>query len=117
MLDPGAVFDTGYDEFLEKIGWEDEGHGNGKGNGAQKRPTARNNHNEKKQRDKAERREKARLEKLEAQIIKSETDLKKYNEQLVLEANRNNLAQMRELSTKISQVKREIEDLYSQYAE
>jgi len=35
----------------------------------------------------------------------------------VLEANRNNLAQMRELSTKISQVKREIEDLYSQYAE
>ena len=111
------VFDTGYDEFLEKIGWEDEGQGNGKGNGAQKRPTARNNHNEKKERDKAERREKARLEKLEAQIIKSETDLKKYNEQLVLEANRNNLAQMRELSTKISQVKREIEDLYSQYAE
>jgi len=76
LLDPGAVFDTGYDEFLEKIGWEDEGHGNGKGNGAQKRPTARNNHNEKKQRDKAERREKARLEKLEEQIIKSETDLK-----------------------------------------
>ena len=43
--------------------------------------------------------------------------MKKFNEQLVLEANRNNLAQMRELSVKISQVKREIEDLYSQYAE
>jgi ATP-binding cassette subfamily F protein 3 len=115
------VFDTGYDEFLEKIGWEDEGHGNGKGNargnGAPKKPTTRSNYNEKKEREKAERREKARLEKLEAQIMKSETVLKKYNEQMMLEANRNNLTQMRELSVKISQVKREIEDLYSQYAE
>ena len=111
------VFDTGYDEFLEKIGWEDEGYSNGKSNGAQKKPTTRSNHNEKKDREKAERKEKARIEKLELQIIKSEDTLKKYHEQLVLEANRNNLAQMRELSTKISQVKREIEDLYSQYAE
>jgi len=111
------VFDTGYDEFLEKIGWEDEGYSNGKSNGRQKQPTTRSNHNEKKEREKAERKEKARIEKLELQIIKSEDTLKKYHEQLVLEANRNNLAQMRELSTKISQVKREIEDLYSQYAE
>ena len=111
------VFDTGYDEFLEKIGWEDEGYSNGKSNGRQKQPTTRSNHNEKKDREKAERKEKARIEKLELQIIKSEDTLKKYHEQLVLEANRNNLAQMRELSTKISQVKREIEDLYSQYAE
>lgn len=109
------VFDTGYDEFLEKIGWEDEGLGNGKG--AHQKPTTRSNYNERKEQDKAQRREKARLEKLEAQIIKSETVLKKYNEQLVLEANRNNLAQMRELSVKISQVKRDIDDLYSQYAE
>ena len=109
------VFDTGYDEFLEKIGWEDEDQS--KGNGAQKKPTTRNNHNEKKGRAKAERREKARIEKLEAEIIKNENALKNYNEQLVLEANRNNLNQMRELSTKIGQVKREIEDLYSQYAE
>ena len=109
------VFDTGYDEFLEKIGWEDEDQG--KGNGAQKKPTTRNNHNEKKGRAKAERREKARIEKLEAEIIKNENALKNYNEQLVLEANRNNLNQMRELSTKIGQVKREIEDLYGQYAE
>ncbi len=111
------VFDTGYNEFLEKIGWEDEDQSNGKDNGAQKKPTARNNYNEKKERGKAERREKARIEKLEAQIMKTENALKKYNEQLVLEANRNNFNQMRELSTKIGQVKREIEDLYSQYAE
>ena len=111
------VFDTGYDEFLEKIGWEDEGQGNGKGNGAQKKPTTLSNYNEKKARGKAERREKARIEKLEAQIMKNETALKKYNEQLMIEANRNNLNQMRELSTKIGQVKKEIEDLYSEYAE
>ena len=111
------VFDTTYDEFLEKIGWEDEEQGNGKANGVQKKPTTRTNHDEKKERAKAERKEKARIEKLEAQIIKNETALKKYNEQLVLEANRNNLGQMRELSVKISQVKREIDDLYGQYAE
>jgi len=111
------VFDTTYDEFLEKIGWEDEEQGKGKSNGVPKKPTTRTNHDEKKERAKAERKEKARIEKLEAQIIKNEAALKKYNEQLVLEANRNNLGQMRELSVKISQVKREIDDLYGQYAE
>ncbi|MGZ8530926.1 MAG: ABC transporter C-terminal domain-containing protein, partial [Candidatus Binatia bacterium] len=111
------VFDTSYDEFLEKIGWEDEDQGHGKANGVQKKPTTRSHHDEKKQRAKVERKEKARIEKLEAQIVKNETALKNYNEQLVLEANRNNLGQMRELSVKISQVKREIDDLYGQYSE
>jgi ATP-binding cassette subfamily F protein 3 len=106
------VFNTGYDEFLEKIGWEDESDGTG----AQKQPTSRNNYKEKKEREKAERREKARIEKLEAQILKSENEFKKYNEQLVIEANRNNLAQINDLSKKISQVKQEIDDLYREYA-
>ena len=107
------VFNTGYDEFLEKIGWEDESDGTG----AQKQPTSRNNYKEKKEREKADRREKARIEKLEAQILKSENEFKKYNEQFVIEANRNNLSQMNDLSKKISQVKQEIDDLYRQYAE
>ena len=106
------VFNTGYDEFLEKIGWENENDGNG----AQKKLTSRNNYNDKKEREKAERREKARIEKLEAQIMKSENELKKYNEQLVIEANRNNLTKMNNLSKKISQVRQEIEDLYREYA-
>jgi ATP-binding cassette subfamily F protein 3 len=106
------VFNTGYDEFLEKIGWENENDGNG----AQKQPTSRNNYKEKKEREKADRREKARIEKLEAQILKSENEFKKYNEQLVIEANRNNLAQINDLSKKISQVKQEIDDLYREYA-
>jgi ATP-binding cassette, subfamily F, member 3 len=107
------VFDSDYDEFLEKIGWEDE---NG-GNGAQKQPTSRNSYNEKKEREKAQRREKARIAKLEAQILKSETTLKKYNEQLVIEANQNNLAEISELSKKIHQAKLEVEELYREYAE
>ena len=107
------VFDSGYDEFLETIGWEDESEAKG----AQKKPTSRNNYHEKKEREKAERREKARIAKLEAQILKSENSLKKYNEQLVIEANRNNLPQLTELSKKISHVKQEIEDLYREYAE
>jgi ATP-binding cassette, subfamily F, member 3 len=111
------VIDAGYDEFLEKIGWDDENEISGKRNGVQKKPTPRANVNEKKEFEKAARREKARIEKIEAEIIKSESALKKFNEQLALEANRNNFAQMRELSVKIGQVKREIEDLYSQYVE
>jgi ATP-binding cassette subfamily F protein 3 len=107
------VFNSGYDEFLEKIGWEDENNGSG----AQRKPTSLNNYSEKKEREKAQRREKGRIAKLEAQILNSETALKKYNEQLVIEANRNNLAQINELSEKISRVKQEIEGLYSQYAE
>ena len=107
------VFDSGYDEFLEKIGWEDENEAGG----AQKKPTSRNHYNEKKEQEKAERKEKARIAKLEAQILKSENALKIYNEQLQIEANRNNLPQLTELSKKISQVRREIEDLYREYAE
>jgi ATP-binding cassette subfamily F protein 3 len=110
------VFNTGYDEFLEKIGWEDEDQSNGKSNGAQKKPTSRNNYNEKKECEKTERREKARLENLEAQIMKNENALKQYNEQLVIEANCNNLDQVNDLSRKISRVKQEIEDLYREYA-
>jgi ATP-binding cassette subfamily F protein 3 len=105
------VFDTGYDEFLEKIGWEDESNLNG----ARKKPTSRNNHNEKKEREKAERREKARIEKIEAQILKSEKALEEYNEQLVIESDRSNVIQVNELSKKISQVTREIENLYREY--
>jgi ATP-binding cassette subfamily F protein 3 len=107
------VFNSSYDEFLEKIGWEEESDGNG----ARKKPTSRNDYNEKKEREKAARREKARIEKLEAQILKSENALKQYNEQLEHEANRNNLAQLTELSAKISRVKQEIEDLYREYAD
>jgi ATP-binding cassette subfamily F protein 3 len=106
------VFDTGYDEFLEKVGWE----GESAGDGTREKPTSRNNYHEKKEREKAERREKARIAKLEAQIVKSENALKKYNEQLVIEANRNNLAQINDLSKKISQVKKEVEDLYREYS-
>jgi len=106
------VFDSGYDDFLEKIGWEDENN-----RGAQKKPSSRHDYNEKKEREKAERREKARIEKLEAQILKSENALKKYNEQLAIEADRHNLAQINELSKNISRVKQEIEDLYREYAE
>jgi ATP-binding cassette, subfamily F, member 3 len=107
------VFNSGYDEFLEKIGWEEETGGNGGG----KKPTSRNNYLEKKEREKAAQREKARIEKLEARIMKSENALKKYNDQLEIEANRNNLAQLNELSKKISQVKQEIEDLYREYGD
>ena len=106
------VFDSDYDEFLGKIGWEDESDGNG----ARKKPTSRNHYNEKKDREKAERREKARIEKLEAQILKTEIALQKYHEQLEIEANRNNLGRINELSKKIGQVKQEIEDLYREYA-
>jgi hypothetical protein len=98
---------------LEKIGWEEESEGNG----ARKKPTSRNDNNEKKEREQTERREKARIEKIEARILQSETALKHYHEQLEIEANRNNLAQITELSKKISRMKQEIEDLYREYGD
>ena len=107
------VFNSSYDEFLEKIGWEEESEGNG----ARKKPTSRNDNNEKKEREQTERREKARIEKIEARILQSETALKHYHEQLEIEANRNNLAQITELSKKISRMKQEIEDLYREYGD
>jgi len=48
--------------------------------------------------------------------MKTETTLKKYHEQLAIEANRHNLTQMNDQSKKISQVKQRIEDLYREYA-
>jgi ATP-binding cassette subfamily F protein 3 len=107
------MFNSGYDEFLEKIGWEEESDGNG----GRKKPTSANGYAEKKERERAARREKARIEKLEARILHSESALNKYNEQLEVEASRNNLAQIAELSKKISQVKQEIEDLYREYGD
>lgn len=105
------TFDSSYDDFLRKVGWEDEPEAGG----TRKKPTSRVDYNEKKQREKAERRDRARAARIEAQILKSETVLKNYNEQLVIEANQNNLAQLRALSEKIGQVKAEIEDLYREY--
>jgi ATP-binding cassette subfamily F protein 3 len=107
------VFNSGYDEFLEKIGWEEESDANG----APRKPASRNDYNEKREREKAQRREKARIEKLEGRIMESESALKRYNEQLEIEAQRNNLAQINELSKKITQVKQEIEDLYREYSD
>ena len=48
--------------------------------------------------------------------MKSENTLKKYNEQIEIEGNRNNLDQLNELSKKIGRVKKEIEDLYREYS-
>jgi ATP-binding cassette subfamily F protein 3 len=107
------VFNSGYDEFLEKIGWEEEADRKG----AQKNPISRSDYHEKKAREKAQRREKIRIEKLEAQIMKSESMLKTYHEQLEIEAKRNNLAKITELSKKISHVKQEIDDLYREYGD
>jgi ATP-binding cassette, subfamily F, member 3 len=107
------VFNSGYDEFLEKIGWEEEADRKS----AQKNPISRSDYHEKKAREKAQRREKMRIEKLEAQIMKSESMLKTYHEQLEIEAKRNNLAKITELSKKISHVKQEIDDLYREYGD
>ena len=105
------VFNSTYDDFLEKVGWEDEGDGRA----GQKRPSSRNHHREKRELEKAERKKKVRLENLEAAIITSENTLNLFNEQLVVASNRGNLVQMRELSEKITYMAKAIEDLYREY--
>jgi ATP-binding cassette subfamily F protein 3 len=105
------VFNSTYDDFLEKVGWEDEGDGKA----GPKKPSSRNDYREKRELEKAERKKKARLEKLEAEIIAGENTLNMFNEQLVAASNRGNLAQMRELSEKITRMAKAIEDLYREY--
>lgn len=105
------VFNSAYDDFLEKVGWEDEGDGRA----GQKRHSSRNHHREKRELEKAERKKKARLENLEAEIITSENTLNLFNEQLVVASNHGNLVQMRELSEKITHMAKAIEDLYREY--
>ncbi len=107
------VFSCGYDEFLEKIGWEEERGGKA----AARKPPSRANDDGKKERAKAERREQARIEKLEARIMEYEGALKKYQDQLESEAARNDLAQIVEVSKKISRLKQEIEALYREYGD
>jgi len=110
------VYDADYDEFLEKIGWQNEQDEAGN-RSAPKKPTTRGNHNEKREAEKASRKEKARIAKIEAEIMKSEAALQKYNEELTLESQRNNLPQILELSKRISDVKQQIEELYKSYSE
>jgi ATP-binding cassette subfamily F protein 3 len=105
------VFNSTYNEFLEKIGWEDEDDGRA----GQKKPSSRNNFLDKRELEKAERKKKARLEKLEGEIIRSENTLNLYNEQLVVASNRGNLAEMKELSEKVTQTAKAIESLYREY--
>jgi ATP-binding cassette subfamily F protein 3 len=105
------VFNSTYDDFLEKVGWEDEGDGRS----GQKTPSSRNDYQERRELEKAERKKKSRLEKLEAEIITSENTLNLFNEQLVVASNRGNLVQMRDLSEKITHMAKAIEDLYRKY--
>jgi ATP-binding cassette subfamily F protein 3 len=105
------VFNSTYDDFLETVGWEDEGDGRA----GQKQPSSRTNFQEKREIEKAERKNKARLEKLETEIIASENTLNVCNEQLVVASNRGNLVQMRELSEKLSHTAKAIKDLYREY--
>lgn len=111
------VLNAGYDEFLEKIGWPDDEAAPNGAKARAKKPTARVDTDDKKAQEKAARREKARIEQLEARIMARESALQQCNDQLAIEANRNNFTRMRELSVQISQIKREIDELYGQYAE
>jgi len=49
--------------------------------------------------------------------MESESALAKCHDELELEANRNNLAQITELSKKIGRLKQEIEELYREYGD
>jgi len=106
------IFHSGYDEFLERS----VGRTKATATARRRSPRREITTTRKKSVKKRNAEKKQESPKLEAQILKSETALKKYNEQLEIEANHNNLAQINELSKKISQAKREIEDLYREYA-
>ncbi len=105
-----SFFDGTYDEFLEKIGWDDEEEAKPKGKN-------RNNKKEAKkqradiiaERSKATKALKEEVEHLEAAVIKSEERLKLLQAELLDASNRNDNARVSELSQKISAEEKTVE--------
>ena len=104
-------FDGGYDDFLEKIGWEEEE------NEPKEKPVAKNNHHENKklratlvqERSKQTSPLKKEVEKLEKSIIETEETLEKEQAALLQATNTGDTAKIIDISTSIAKHEAKIE--------
>ncbi len=109
-------FDGGYDEFLSKIGWEEDEVQE------QVKVTPKSNNKENKklkaelvrERNKLTSPFKKKVEKLEAKIMELEEKLEVHHEELIEVSNSGDSARLMELSKTVSQEESEVEELFEE---
>lgn len=106
------VFDGTYDEFLEKIGWEEEA---GSPSSRKKKASAQqDNYEQKKESDKQQRKIKKAVESLEQDIMQLETELTKKTESLAKASEKSNVEQITSLSKAIRELEKQIESKFAE---
>ena len=109
-------FDGGYDEFLEKIGWEEEEQEEK----VKVTPKSNNKENKKlkaelvRQRNKTTSPLKKKVEKLEASIMQVEEGLEVHHQELVNVSNSGDTASLMELSKLVSDEEKKVEDMFEE---
>jgi ATP-binding cassette subfamily F protein 3 len=113
-------FDGGYDDFLEKIGWEEEEEQSEKVKVA---PKSNNKENKKlkaelvRERNKLTLPLKKKVDKLEAKIMQLEESLELHHQELIKCSNSGDSASLMELSKKVSEEEKEVEKLFEEFEE
>ena len=127
-------FDGGYDEFLEKVGWEDQGEsskargrdylgGEEKEESVKAAPKSNNKENKKlkaelvRERNKIASPLKKKVEKLENTIVKLEESLELHHQELIELSNSGNSAKLMELSKTVSDEEKQVEEMFEEFEE
>lgn len=117
--DGADYFDGGYDDFLEKIGWEEES-----GEDLVKAAPKSNNKESKKlkaelvrERNKITSPLKKKAEKLENSIMELEEQLQVHHEELIEVSNSGDSARLMELSKLVSKEESDVESLFEEFEE
>ena len=112
-------FDGGYDDFLEKVGWEEEEQVEK----VKVVPKSNNKENKKlkselvRERNKLTSPLKKKIEKLEAKIMQVEGSLEQHHQELIECSNSGDSASLMELSKTVSDEEKQVEDLFEEFEE
>jgi ATP-binding cassette subfamily F protein 3 len=112
-------FDGGYDEFLEKIGWEDEEEEKTQ----KSTPKSLTKENKKlraelvRERNKKSSSLKKKVEKLEEEIMETEELVSTLHAELIEHSNSGDSASLMEVSKKVSQEENKVEELFEEFEE
>lgn len=117
--DGAEYFNGGYDDFLSKIGWEEDEQE------VKEKSTPKSNNKESKklkaeltrERNKLTSPLKKRVEKLEDSIMKLEEELSVHHEELIVASNSGDSATLIELSKTVSLVESKVEELFEELEE
>ncbi len=111
------LFDGNYDEFLEKIGWDDDKREILKNEKIGRKELKKQKAEWVKKRSETLNPLKRRVEALEKMIEEKESFLAKKNEQLLLASEQGNGEKISELSKSLSVLSKEIDELFSEFEE